>query len=184
MTLNYCLEKSKTCLLIVDVQEKLFPVMERSCEVMHSIKKIARAFSIMNLPIILSEQSPEKLGHTSPGLIDLLGDTPLILTKTTFSCMADPLFIEALKSYEQVVIVGIEAHICVLQTAKDLLKSGVQVVVLNDAITSRSIYDFSTAIAELRDAGSRISSVETVIFELLESSKAAEFKQINELVTS
>jgi len=184
MTLNYFVEKSKTCLLIVDVQEKLFPVMERTCEVMHAIQKIARAFSIMNLPIIVSEQYPEKLGHTILGLKNLLGDTPLVLTKTTFSCMADPLFADALKPYEQVVIVGIEAHICVLQTAKDLLKNGIQVVVLNDAITSRSIYDFSTAIAELRDAGSRISSVETIIFELLENSKAPEFKQIKELVTS
>ena len=183
MSLNYCLEKSKVCLLIVDVQEKLFPVMERTCEVMHAMQKTVKGFSIMKLPIIVSEQYPQGLGHTVPSLKNIL-DNSLVITKTTFSCIADPLFADTLKPYDQVVIIGVEAHICVLQTAKDLLRNGIQVVVLNDAITSRSIYDFSTAIAELRDAGARISSVETILFELLGSSKASEFKQINELITS
>jgi nicotinamidase-related amidase len=70
----------------------------------------------------------------------------------------------------------------VLQTAKDLLQAGCEVVVLNDAITSRSIYDFSTAIAEMRDCGIRISSCETVLFELLKNSEAPEFKKISQLV--
>ena len=82
----------------------------------------------------------------------------------------------------QWVLAGIEAHVCVLQTAKDLLEQGKQVVVLNDAISSRSIYDFSTAIAEMRDCGARISSTETVLFELLRDSKAAEFKEISQLI--
>jgi nicotinamidase-related amidase len=83
---------------------------------------------------------------------------------------------------QQWVLIGIEAHVCVLQTAKDLLRENKQVVVLNDAISSRSIYDFATAIAEMRDCGVRISSAETILFELLKDSKAEEFKQISHLV--
>lgn len=184
MTINYRLDRSKTCLLVIDVQEKLFPHMERTCEIMQAMQKIVRGFQIMNLPVVVSEQYPEGLGHTVGVLKNLLSDKAVYIEKTTFSCLANPSFVEKLKSYDQVVIVGIEAHICVLQTAKDLLSRGAQVVVLNEAISSRSIYDFSTAIAELRDAGARISSVETVLFELLQDAKAAEFKQINQLIKS
>lgn len=83
---------------------------------------------------------------------------------------------------DQWVLIGIEAHVCVLQTAKDLIAEGKQVVVLNDAIGSRSIYDFSTAIAEMRDCGVRITSTETILFELLRNSQAAEFKAMSQLI--
>jgi nicotinamidase-related amidase len=182
MKVNFLLEKSKVCLLIIDVQEKLFAQVERPCEVMQGIQKIARAFQIMDLPIIVSEQYPEGLGSTMCGLKKMLGSKPEFVKKTTFSCLATLEIAEKLAPYDQFVLVGIEAHVCVLQTAKDLLKEGKEVVVLNDAITSRSIYDFSTAISEIRDCGGRISSVETIIFELLHDSKTAEFKQISELI--
>lgn len=182
MTVNYRLERSKVCLLIVDVQEKLFPLVERSCEVMHGIQKIIRGFQIMNLPIIVSEQYPEGLGSTVFGLKNLLGDEIKYIKKTTFSCLELPSFAEKLMAFDQFIIVGIETHICVLQTAKDLLRAGKQVVVLNDATTSRSIYDYSTGIAEIRDAGGRISSIETVLFELIHNSKASEFKEISNLI--
>jgi nicotinamidase-related amidase len=184
MTVNFRLEKSKVCLLIIDVQEKLFAQVERPCEVMQAIQKTARGFQIMDLPIIVSEQYPEGLGSTMTGLKLMLGGKPVFVKKTTFSCLATPDIAEKLMQYEQFVLVGIEAHVCVLQTAKDLLNAGKQVVVLNNAITSRSIYDFSTAIGEIRDSGARISSVETVIFELLHDSKSKEFKQISALIKS
>lgn len=182
MNLNYHLEKSKVCLLIVDVQDKIFAQMERPCEVMHAIHKIVKGFQIMHLPIIVSEQYPEGLGPTVLGLKNLLGENVPYLTKTTFSCLETQAIAEKLKDFEQFIIVGIEAHVCVLQTVKDLLNAGKQVVILNDAISSRSIYDFSTAIQECSRAGARISSVETVLFELVSDAKAPEFKSISNLI--
>ena len=106
--------------------------------------------------------------------------------KTTFSGLDDSAFLTHVMScpYTQWIVAGIEAHICVLQTAKSLLKAQKQVVVLNDAISSRSIYDFSTAIAEMRDAGVRVTCSETVLFELLKDAKHPQFKAISELIKS
>lgn len=176
--------RERTGLLVIDVQEKLFPYVENSCHVMQAIQKAVRGFQILGLPIVATEQYPQGLGHTVAPLKGVLEDKQLYLSKTSFSCLDDEIVKKELigMPIEQWVLIGIEAHVCVLQTAKDLLLAGKQVVVLNDAISSRSIYDFSTAIAEMRDCGVRISSTETVLFELLRHSKASEFKEISQLI--
>lgn len=182
MTTNFRLEKSKVALVVIDVQEKLFALVERPCEVMHAIQKMVKAFQIMDLPIIHTEQYPEGLGPTVIGLKNLLGDKIKCFKKTTFSCVSDPEIQKELLKFDQLILVGIEAHVCVLQTAKDLLRQGKEVTILNHAITSRSIYDYSTAILESSEAGARISTVETVLFELLQDSKSKEFKAISQLL--
>lgn len=184
MKRNDRLIRTGTGLLIIDVQEKLFPYIENSCAVMQALQKVVRGFQILQLPIFVTEQYPKGLGHTVLVLKGILGKEQRFLVKTSFSCLDERSIQEELQNalIEQWVLVGVEAHVCVLQTAKDLLAQGKQVVVLNDAIGSRSIYDFSTAIAELRDCGARISSVETILFELLRNSKALEFKEISQLI--
>lgn len=178
------LTKQNTALLVIDVQEKLFPVVERAYEMTACIQKAVRGFQILGLPVFSSEQYPKGLGKTIPPLQSVFGEEHKPLEKTTFSCLGD----EKVKSVllnsgiQHWVLAGIEAHVCVLQTAADLLDAGMKVVVLNDAISSRSIFDYSTAIAEMRDWGARISSTETVLFELVKDSRAAEFKQISQLV--
>jgi nicotinamidase-related amidase len=178
------LKKERTGLLIVDLQEKLVPLVERSAEMLSAIQKSIKGFQILGLPIAATEQYPQGLGSTLAGIKSLLGDKQKYYSKTAFSCLGEPSVKEALLSLpiDQWVVVGIEAHVCVLQTTRDLVEAGKQVVVLNDAISSRSIYDFSTAIAEMRDAGVRISSVETVLFELLHNSQVPEFKKISQLL--
>lgn len=184
MTELYHLDRKSTGLLIVDVQEKLFPLVERTCEVMESLKLVIEGFQILNLPIVVTEQYPEGLGPTVGTLKAWLGADQHYLSKTTFSCFGDQKIKKTLLAMpiDYWVVVGIEAHVCVLQTVKELLMAGKKVIVLNDCISSRSIFDFSTAIAEMRDYGARISSVETVLFELVWDSKAAEFKQISQLI--
>lgn len=181
---NQKLIREKTGLLVVDVQEKLFPHVENSCIVMQHLQKVIRGFEILGLPVYVTEQYPAGLGSTVSTLKGVLGPHQVYFVKTAFSCLDDEsIQKELLKApIEQWVVVGIEAHVCILQTVKDLLQHGKQVTVLNDAISSRSIYDFSTAIAEMRDCGARISSTETVLFELLRHSKAAEFKEISQLI--
>lgn len=184
MNRNHKLSRKSVGLLMIDVQEKLFPHVENSCPVMLTLQKAVRGFQILNLPIYVTEQYPQGLGSTVASLKGILGQEQSYFVKTAFSCLDDPLIREQLlkSSIKQWVIIGIEAHVCVLQTVKDLLENKKQVIVLNDAISSRSIYDFSTAIAEMRDFGARISSTETVLFELLRNSKAAEFKEISQLI--
>lgn len=178
------LYRNKVGLLVVDVQEKLIQLEDRSSEVLQVIQRVIKGFKILNLPIVVTEQYPQGLGGTVAGIKSLLGEGQRYLTKTTFSCLGDPTIRSELEStgLSQWVIIGIEAHVCVLQTAKDLVSMGFEVTVLNDAITSRSVYDFSTAIAEMRDAGIRISSSETILFELLGDSAAVEFKKISQLI--
>ena len=178
------LQRKKAGLLIIDLQEKLFNLVERQCDVMHAMEIVVKGFKILHLPIVVSEQYPEKMGLTVEPIRRLLGDVYHPFPKRSFSCLGSAPLQENILSLpvEQWVLVGIEAHVCILQTAKALMAAGKEVTVLNDAISARSIYDYSTAIAELRDEGARISSVETILFELLENSLAPEFKEISQLI--
>lgn len=178
------LYRDKVGLLVVDVQEKLIQLEDRSAEVLQVIQKVIKGFQILRLPIVVTEQYPQGLGATVAGIKSLLGEEQRYFAKTTFSCLEDPSVRNELNAagLSQWVIIGIEAHVCVLQTARDLVSMGLEVAVLNDAITSRSVYDFSTAIAEMRDYGIRISSFETILFELLGDSTAPEFKKISQLI--
>lgn len=184
MNRNYTLSKENTGLLVVDVQERLMNQVEHACEVLYRMQQVIKGFHILQIPIVVTEQYPQGLGSTVAALKECLGPTQNYFTKTAFSCLGDPSIREYILGLpvQNWVLIGLEAHICVFQTAKSLLTAGKQVVVLNDAIASRSIYDFSTGIAELRDIGSRVSSVETVLFEIVQNSKAPEFKSISELV--
>jgi nicotinamidase-related amidase len=181
---NFTLHPSQTVLLIVDMQDKVFEHVDRGPDILRTLCQVVQGFQILHLPILLTEQYPQGLGETVEFLRSLLGTNYRPWIKSTFSCLDDPAFLEYALSlpYAQWVVVGIEAHICVLQTVKGLMRAGKQVVVLNDAITSRSIYDFSTAIAEMRDIGARISCAETVLFELLQDSKHPQFKSISQLI--
>lgn len=181
---NFRLEKAKTALLVIDMQERLYGHVERACEVLHEMKKMVQAFKLMHLPIVVTEQYPEKMGPTVHALREEFPEDQKYFTKTTFSCMAEKSICDQLAAMpqSQFVLIGIEAHVCILQTAKDLVNMGKEVVVLNDAITSRSIYNYSTAIAEMRDCGVRISCVETVLFELMHDAKTEEFRSVTKLI--
>ncbi len=178
------LTKFQAALLIIDMQEKVFSSVNHGAELLAAMIKLIQGIKIFQIPIIVSEQYPQGLGETIWPIKNLLGEKYEPLVKTTFSCLDDHAFFRHIQSMpiQQWIVVGIEAHICVLQTAKGLMRIGKDVIVLNDAISSRSIFDFSTAIAEMRDEGIRISSVETVLFELLKDSRTPEFKAISLLI--
>ena len=180
----FTLLPNQTALLIIDVQEKLLASMDRGSQVLEALCKLVRGFQILNLPVLQSEQYPEGLGHTVASLQTLLGQAYHPWVKSTFSCMDDAKFFNCITSipYQQWVVAGIEAHICVLQSVKGLLQASKQVIVLNDAITSRSMDHVLTAIAEMRDMGARISCVETVLFELLKDAKHPQFKSMSNLI--
>lgn len=178
------LTTKNTALLVIDVQEKLIRLVDRSTDVLHNIQKVIKGFQILKVPMVVTEQYPQGLGGTVPALKSFFDPQQKFFPKTAFSCLGDPVIKNEVLSMpvDNWVLIGIEAHVCLLQSAKDLIGIGKKVVILNDATTSRSIFDYSTAIAELRDSCARITSSETVLFELLEDSKNPEFKAISQLI--
>lgn len=178
------LSPSDTALMVIDVQEKLFPHVERSCDTFFALAKMVKGARILDLPIVVTEQYPQGLGETIFALKERLDPAQIYHPKTTFSSLGDAALEKMVMQMkaDHWILVGIEAHVCVLQTAKALLRVGKSVTVLNDAISSRSIFDYSSAIAEMRDCGARISTVETVIFELTKDSKSPKFKEISRLI--
>lgn len=180
----FTLKKANTGLLIVDVQEKVFRSVDRPMEILHTIQTLIKGVQLLQIPIYVSEQYPTGLGHTVDGVRELLKNDVLIFSKRSFSCWKSQAIKDMIikSGLTQWIVVGIETHVCILQTAKDLKQNGFDVVVLNDAVSSRSVYDFSTGISELKEDGIRVSSMETVLFELFETSEAPEFKFFSELL--
>lgn len=178
------LNRKNTALLVVDVQEKLIKLVDRSSDVLHNIQRVIKGFQILQVPILVTEQYPEGLGTTVSAVKSYLSEQQVYMPKTTFSCFGNSSIKKEMLAVQadNWVIIGIEAHVCILQTSKDLINEGKHVVILNDAVTSRSIFDYSTAIAELRDMGARITSSEAILFELLEDSKNPEFKAVSQLI--
>lgn len=178
------LDRNRAALLVVDMQDKLLNAVERRCDLLAAIRKLIKGMQILAVPVFASEQYPQGLGSTEQRLKECLGEHQPYFAKTVFSAWCDPAIERALRDSgrDQWIVVGIEAHVCILQTVRDLIRHDYSVVVPNDCISSRSIYDYSTAIAEMRDLGVRISTAETVIFELVQDAQAPEFKQISQLI--
>jgi nicotinamidase-related amidase len=176
------LDRSKACVLLVDVQEKLIPVMWNFAPVEKYCKAMILAGRELGLPVLATEQYPKGLGQTLPSLREALGAAPVV--KMHFSCGADPEFAKALEATgrRQVVLVGIEAHVCVFQTARDLLERGYEVFVCADAVTSRFEEHRRVALEQMRDMGAVITSAETCIFDLLYACGTPEFKRVSPLV--
>jgi nicotinamidase-related amidase len=138
---------------------------------------------LMNVPIFFTEQYPEGLGPTESELLELLGDSRG-MTKKYFSCCRDTNLVEELKStgISQVVLAGMETHVCVLQTALDLITDNFQVFLARDAVTSRKTMDRDVALERMRQHGIIITTVESILFELLESANAPEFQKVQRLI--
>ncbi len=172
-----------TLFVIIDVQDRLVTMLNKQEPIKKATSILVSSANIMNIPIVLTEQYPQGLGKTILDVISQVDETSII-EKTSFSAMQTPEFAEKLKSYgkKNIVIGGIETHICVYQTVIDLIKEGFNVVVAKDACASRSSDCFKTGIQLMKDAGATISNVEVVLFELLKTSKNPNFKPVQALI--
>jgi nicotinamidase-related amidase len=171
-------------LIIVDMQVKLAIAM--SAEALQSAVKncgiLAQAANLLAVPIITTEQYPQGLGETLPELKTYL-TTAKIISKTAFSACGEPKFNQQLqRENSHIILAGMEAHICVMQTALDLLHANKQVFVVEDAIISRNQANKANAIARLRDEGCVITNTESVLFEWLGSANHDAFKAISKLI--
>ena len=181
------LTRADTALLIVDVQEKLFNKMQDKDRLIEKLLILVKACDILNIPIILSEQYPQGLGPTVSELaktISLLKNPISTFSKTHFSCFQDPLLQQHIIKQKKSnwIVAGIESHVCVMQTARDLHDYNLKVAVPADATSSRSAFDLSISWLEMRDAGIDVTSVESIVFELLVDAKDPSFKQISALL--
>ncbi len=177
------LQKESTGLLIIDIQEQINAVMKYGAIVIDNVVKLIKGFRVLKLPIFITEQYRKGLGPTEAKLLVEL-DQPDIVEKLTFSCCGSAQLMTRLqgKNIRQIILCGIETHVCVLQTALDLLANDYQVHLVRDAVSSRKKMDHKTAIERMRQAGIIITTTESVLFELLVEAKTQVFKDISQIV--
>ena len=178
---NLLMSRQDTAVVVVDVQEKLVPVMLDSSKLRWNIRRLMDGAKILGVPILATEQYPEKLGPTVSELAVELSDVP---EKLSFSCCGSEDFVRQLRNAEiyKVLVCGIEAHVCVMQTVFDLLTAGYEVYVPTDAVSSRFEIDRDTAIRRMEASGVTLTTTEAALFEWCEVAGTPEFKQISALV--
>ncbi|MGO2012304.1 hydrolase [Pseudoalteromonas sp.] len=179
----YNAKKCQSVLLIIDVQSKLAPAMTRFDEVVNTTLQLLNAAQLMAIPTVITQQYKQGLGATEPQIVEQATDA-IYFDKTHFSACQEPEFISTLNKYQkpQIIIVGMEAHVCVLQTALDLLASDYQVFIIAGGVSSRRDNNRDIAIAQLRQAGAVITSAESVIFQWAEVAATPQFKDILKIV--
>jgi nicotinamidase-related amidase len=177
------MRSESSCLLIVDVQEKLAPVMSDPRRVIHNCTLLLRAARRLGVPTVVSEQYPAGIGPTVVDLRDWLPPEGAI-AKRHFSCTDEPMIHQRLadSGRRQMILAGIEAHICVLETALGLKMGGSEVFVVADACASRRTESEDLAWSRLRQAGVSLVSLEMVLFEWLRVAGTPEFKELSALI--
>lgn len=169
-------------LLVVDFQGKLARIVQESEAVIAAAGKLIRGARLFELPIVHTEQNPDGLGGTVGEIADLLEGEAL--AKLAFSCWQEPRIRQAVEqtARRQVLLCGIEAHVCVFQTGADLLEAGFEVHVVADAVSSRTERNRRIALDRLAAAGAQITSVETALFELMHVARGERFKRLLAIV--
>ncbi|MHC4621263.1 MAG: hydrolase [Planctomycetota bacterium] len=177
------LDIAESCLVVVDVQGKLAQLMYDKDALFKNIAILIKSAQILDIPILWCQQCPDALGPTVPEITELLCDaTPI--DKSCFNCCGEERFNTALQKLgrSQILLCGIEAHVCIYQTAVDLLGTGYEVSVIADAVSSRTCQNKEIALGTMRAEGVKISSTEMAIFELLQTAEHPKFKQVAKLV--
>lgn len=175
-------KKEDSALLVIDYQERFAPHLPEGKSTVNNIRFLLRGAQIYNIPILVSEQVPDKLGPTVKEIKEVIDDA-YWFSKKPMSCCGNVGFLEELKNknIKQIAVCGIEAHVCVQQTTLDLVWNGFQVHVVSDAITSRVLHNKEIGIEKMRGVGAIISSVETVLFEAAYEAGNEEFKRLQQL---
>jgi len=177
------LTTANTVLVVIDFQERLFPAMHAKEKLLQNVVKLIKGAKVLEIPVILTEQYPKGLGPTIPEIKELLPDVKPV-EKVCFSCCDNEAFCKALEALKrrQVLIAGIEAHICVYQTAMALARAGYEVQVVSDGVSSREPENKSAALHKMGAAGISPTTAEMALFELLRVAQGDKFKQISSIV--
>lgn len=178
------IEKTDTVLALIDVQGRLAETMFERDLLFSRLEILIQGAQILGLPILWTEQVPSKLGPTIPRLRELLDPELRPISKHTFSCLGSPEFRRALEELGRgtVLLCGIECHVCVYQTAADLVRSGYRVEVAADAVSSRTETNRSAGLRRMEASGARLTTVEMVIFELQRTAEGEAFRRLVGLI--
>ena len=174
---------SETILLIIDVQGKLAYLMHEKDEILKNLQGLIQAAQILDIPIIFTEQVPVKIGKTIPEISQYFRETVPII-KATFSCCGENKFLKKLKMLKrkQIIVAGIETHVCVYQTVADLIKMKYEVQVVADSVSSRTEENKILALDRMKSKGATLTSTEMIMTELLKTSQHPRFKEILNLI--
>lgn len=177
------LKRDDALLLVIDVQDRLAAAMPEKVPAIVNTVRLVEGAKLLSVPIIVTEQYPKGLGPTVPAVQEALPDHSTV-EKLCFDCCGEESFAAALggSGRKSMVIAGMEAHICVLQTALALLERGYRVHVVKDAVCSRAVENKEVAMGILRDAGATVTTTETVLFQLVGRAGTPEFKAISALI--
>ncbi len=177
------LSRDNTSLLLIDIQIKILDVMQNPKMVINNSLKLIKGFKVLNIPIFYTEQYPKGLGSTAPQLQEGLKGLSAI-QKSCFSCLGAPNFFKRLRDNKvnQIVVAGIETHVCVQQTVLDLLANGFQANVAADAVSSRYENDYKFALDRMRANGAEVTTTEAILFELLKYCGTEDFKTIAKII--
>jgi len=172
-----------TALVLVDVQGRLAQSMHNKKDLFENFKKMVKGAHVLGIPILWAEQNPDGLGPTMPEIAELLTNQNPV-SKFSFSCCGSQQFLKDLQALncKNILIVGIEAHVCVYQTAADLARLQYHVQVVADAVSSRTAENKQIGLEKSKAVGASLTSTETALFELLKEAKGAKFKKIINLV--
>ena len=178
------LNSENSVVMIIDVQEKLLNAVFNKTSLEKKAEIITKSANILNIPVIVTEQYPKGLGYTIEGIRSVLPQDMVYYDKTAFSALENPEVVKALEflGKKQVVLFGIETHICVSQTAEALIKAGYEVHVVKDACGSRAELEYSAGLARMQDNGAHIITTEIAVFEWLKSAKHPNFKDVQTLI--
>ena len=179
---KFTLKREDTVLFVIDIQERLVPVMKYKDQVIDNNKILLTAAKEMDFPVIATEQYPKGLGRTVPDLIDSIGEEN-IYAKNSFTAYTDEVE-EALKSLgkKKVLLTGMETHVCVFQTARDLINAGYEVYLVKDGVASRTKANYLNALDLIKSLGAIITNTETAVFDLLKLSGTPEFKIMSKMI--
>ncbi len=180
------LEANSAILLVIDIQERLAPAIHQSEAIISNASKLIQIAQALQMPVLATEQYPKGLGPTVPELQGLLNSTAqfaAVFTKLSFSALT-PEVIAFLESAgrRQVIIAGMETHVCVFQTARALQNQGYQVFLAQDAVGSRAIENKQNGLDLIRACGATITNVETILFDLLKEAGTPAFKTLSKLI--
>ena len=178
------LSVKNSVLVVIDMQEKLSRAMHDRENLVTNAVKIIHGAKVLGLPVIWTEQNPRGLGSTLPEIREHIPADSEPIIKLSFSCCAEPAFLDKLNATgrKQALVLGIESHVCVLQTVIDLIHNGYNPIVVEDCISSRKPNDKLMAIERMRKEGATITTYEAILFELLRYSGGETFKGISKLV--
>lgn len=173
----------KSLLVVIDIQGTLAHLMAHKKKLIANTSRLIRAASILKIPTLVTEQVPDKLGPTVPEISECFDDFWPI-AKSSFSCYGEPKFSQMVDSMnrKEIVLAGIETHVCVYQTARDLIDKGYQVQVVGDATSSRTAENKHYALEHIKHAGGGVTSVEMIVCEWLRGSQHPQFKSIINLI--